>query len=154
MSGLKYIHELFILHKNINPENLLIKTDTERPILSIGDFGLSCIEKFSKDTNQPTTINQWKRNIDDIADEDLSDNDILQILINEFRSMLQQRLKKPTGEVDEIQSKSPYVNFGSGTFHTLQRTTKTFDTKYFFAPEIVSFFLLISQQSLINKKFE
>ena len=44
---MEYIHERGIIHRDIKPSNLLVDVDeaTGEPKLSIGDFGLSCIEK-------------------------------------------------------------------------------------------------------------
>ncbi|XP_070501850.1 myosin light chain kinase A-like [Chironomus tepperi] len=41
ISGLKYLHSKGITHRDIKPENILLSDQSDSPLLSIADFGLS-----------------------------------------------------------------------------------------------------------------
>lgn len=47
LSGLKYIHDLNIIHRDIKLQNILIKSDNNKFVFKISDFGFSCLDLSS-----------------------------------------------------------------------------------------------------------
>lgn len=43
--GLRYLHNMNIIHRDIKAENILIKTRFTIPLIRIGDFGISMVLK-------------------------------------------------------------------------------------------------------------